>query len=306
MVRAMLALIAAFVLLVTPHSVRAWGMDVHRWLTRQALDGLPGELKPFFAMKRDLIVEHAVDPDLWRVVGLKTDVGAEDPNHFFDVDDLGERPPFANVPRTWADLVAKYGVERANKAGRLPWRAEEMYALLVARFQDLAKPNPPPYAADNAHYLAAVLSHYIEDAHQPFHATVNFDGQLTNQRGIHSRFETELVLRYQATLRLAPVTTRPIDNIRDFMFETIIDSHALVAPLLERDRRAAMGREFYDDAYFAALFEGTRPLLEKRLSEASSAVASVIVNAWKQAGRPKLPVAVTPRPPGRIGRTPLS
>ena len=191
--RVALALVIGGALLVTPAGVRAWGMDVHRWLTRQALDGLPADLKPFFLEQRDFISEHAADPDLWRVVALRGELGDEDPNHFFDIDALDDLAPFRNVPRTWDGLVAKYGRARAEKAGRLPWRAEEIYNRLVAMFQELGKPNGSPYAADNAKYLVAVLSHYVGDAHQPLHATDNYDGQLTNQRGVHSRFETELV-----------------------------------------------------------------------------------------------------------------
>lgn len=300
-VRLAMALVCGAALLVAPMSVGAWGMDVHRWLTRQALDGLPGELKPFFAEQRDFIGEHSVDPDLWRVADLRSSYGGEDPNHFLDIDALDDPAPFRNVPRTWAGLVEKYGVARAEKAGRLPWRAEDMYNKLVSMFQELAKPNGSGYAADNARYLAAVFSHYIEDAHQPFHATENYDGQLTNQRGIHSRFETELVLRHRESLNVVPTTLRPIGNIRDFMFETVIASQALVAPVLQADRAAAAGRESYDDAYYAALFASVRPLLQKRLAETTTSLASVIVAAWEQGGKPALPLK-TLRPPARIRR----
>jgi hypothetical protein len=176
-----------------------------------------------------------------------------------------------------------------------------MYNKLVSMFQELGRPNGSGYAADNARYLAAVLSHYIEDAHQPFHATENYDGQLTNQRGIHSRFETELVLRNRESLNVVPTAIRPIGNIRAFMFETIIASQALVAPVLQAERGAAAGREFYDDAYYAALFAGVRPLLQKRLAETTTSVASVIVAAWEQGGKPALPLK-TQRPPARIRR----
>ena len=79
--------------------------------------------------------------------------------------------------------------------GRLPWRAEEIYNRLVTTFQDIGK-GTAPYAPDNSRYLVAILGALPpEDAHVPFHATANHDGQLTNQRGIHSRFESDLVLR---------------------------------------------------------------------------------------------------------------
>jgi alkylated DNA nucleotide flippase Atl1 len=287
------ALAAAFLTLAAV-SLRGWGFDVHRELTRRTLQGLPPELKAFFNGQRDFIVEHTVDPDLWRVVGLKSDRGEEDPNHFLDIDGLGDPPPFKNVPREWPAFVAKYGTERANRAGRLPWRAEEIYQLLVARFRDVAK-GTPAYAADNARYLAAILGHYVQDAHQPFHAVANYDGQLTNQRGIHSRFETDLVLRNLGGITWTEVGITPIASFRDFMFDTIVASASLAAGVLEADRKAAAEREFYDDPYFAAFFAGARPVLNRRLNDAAAAHASAIVAAWTEAGKPVLPA---PKPPG--------
>lgn len=288
------AVVAAFVSLL-PVSLQGWGMEVHREITRRSLQGLPPELKPFFAAQRDFIIEHTVDPDLWRVVGLKGERGDEDPNHFLDIDGLDDPPPFKNVPREWPAFLAKYGVERANRAGRLPWRGEEIYQSLVARFRDIAK-GTPVYAADNARYLTAVLAHYIQDAHQPFHAVANYDGQLTNQRGIHSRFETELVLRNLGAIAWTPVAIKPIANFREFMFETIITSASLTKEVLDADRQAAAGRELYDDPYFAAFFASARPVLDRRLNEAASGLASAVVAAWTEAGRPVLPAAKPPEP----------
>jgi hypothetical protein len=295
--RAVSAWLLAVLLAAIPSSLSAWGTQVHRFLTRRAIDGLPAELAPFFAVQRDFIVEHSVDPDEWRVVGLGGSLGLEAANHQLDLDALDEPAPFANVPRDWTAFVARYGVERANRAGRLPWRAQEMSDRLVAMFKDIGRPTAP-YAAENAGYIAAVLAHYIEDAHVPFHATGDYDGQKTNQRGIHARFETDVALRSMPTLALAPVTIRAIGNVRDFVFATLVDSQALVAPILDADRRAAAGRDVYDDGYYAAFAQSVRPILEKRMSEASSAVASVIVSAWEEAGRP--PLVGRPKLPARI------
>jgi hypothetical protein len=293
--RSIAAALAAALVVLAPVSLDGWGLDVHRFITGRALDGLPPDVKPFFALQRDFIAEHSVDPDMWRIVGLKGDRGDEDPNHFLDIDALDEPRPFTNVPREWPALVQRYGLDRATRAGRLPWRAEDIYRQLVTRFREVGK-GTPGYAADNARYLSAILAHYVEDAHQPFHAVANYDGQLTNQRGIHARFETELVLRNLKTLKLAPVAVRPIPDFKAFMFETIVASEGLVQEVLDADRTAADGREFYDDAYFAALLTGARRVMEKRVAEAASGVASAIVAAWVEAGKPALPVAkaVTP------------
>src|SRR6476661_10317484 len=181
---ALAAATALIIICTAPTALQAWGMDVHRWITRRALDNMPADLGPFFQVKRDFISEHSADPDLWRVVGLKGSLGEEDPNHYLDLDGLDEPAPFTRVPHDLEAFIARYGADRANKMGRLPWRTEEIYTRLVNTFRDIGKPTAP-YAADNSRYLVAVLAHYVEDAHVPFHATTNHDGQLTNQRGIH-------------------------------------------------------------------------------------------------------------------------
>jgi len=277
--------------------VSAWGMDVHRLITRRAIEGLPPDVKPFFTARADFIVEHSVDPDLWRVPDLSGELGKEDPNHFLDFDGFGEPAPFTNVPRDWKAVVQKYGADLANKNGRLPWRAEEIYNKLVTAFTDLQK---SPYAADNIRYLSAVMAHYVEDAHQPFHAVSNYDGQLTNQRGIHARFETELVLRNKAALKLTPVVIAPIPDIKAFFFDALLADQPVAAAVLAADKKAATGREFYDDAYFTELAkQGALAAAERRFSDSASAVASVWMAAWQKAGRPTLPVD-GPRTPARI------
>jgi len=294
------ACLALFVFMAAPRSLQAWGMEVHRYITGRALDGLPAEIRPFFAAEREFVKEHSVDPDLWRILNLTGKLGDEPPNHFLDIDGLDETRPFKDVPRNWDAYVARYGAERANRMGRLPWRTEEIYDLLVARFRDVGK-GTVGYAASNAVYLSAVLAHYIEDAHVPFHAVMNYDGQLTSQRGIHSRFETELVLRNLSRLRLEPVNVRPVGPIGEFVFDTLIEGEAIVATVLKADLAAAAGREFYDDAYFAAFAKTALPVAERRLGEAASAVASVITAAWTEAGKPPLP-AQGPSTPARIRR----
>ena len=133
----------------------------------------------------------------------------------------------------------------------------------------------------------------------------NYDGQLTNQRGVHSRFETELPLRNRAILTrtLAPAKIYAISNIKEFVFDTLVANEGMVAGILDADRRAAEGREFYDDVYFAAFFKSTRPVLERRMSDAAAAVASVIVSAWTEGGKPPLPLTKTTTPV-RIRREP--
>ena len=135
-----------------------------------------------------------------------------------------------------------------------------------------------------------MLAHYVSDAHVPFHAAVNYDGQLTRQWGIHSRFESELFQRYRQRLTVRPGPRVPVPNIRELIFTTLTESFGFVSAVLEADEIAVAGRDTYDDRYYALLFGRTRPIIESRLAASITIVDSVITAAWIEAGRPALPV----------------
>jgi hypothetical protein len=280
------ALVLACLLLPAP-TVRAWGLDVHRRITERALDGLPTEIRGFFNQQRDFIIERSVDPDLWRIAALSGPLGDEPPNHFLDIDDLGEPPPFTNVPREWDAFVKRYGDKEANSAGRLPWQTEDIYNRLVTSLRD-AGAGRTQYGASNARYLAAILAHYVEDGFVPFHAVRNYDGQLTNQRGLHSRFETVLMLDHWASFAQRPVVVTRIADIKAFMFDTLVESASLTAAVLEADRTAAGGTTVYDAAYYERFRSGAGPIAERRMNDSVDGVVSAITAAWREAGSPAL------------------
>lgn len=289
--RQIVAVVAAAWIVLAPGPAAAWGLDVHRFLTRQAIALLPPEIRPFFEKYEAQVVEHSIDPDLWRVAGFEE----EPPRHFVDMDAYGPYP-FEQVPREFDEAVRRYGRGFVLKNGTLPWRTEEMHGKLVEAFMQKA-----PYSRENVKFFAAVIAHYVADGHQPFHAALNYDGQLTGQWGIHGRFETELFERYKDRLQLSPGTVVPIANPRDFMFSTLTTSFSLVQPILDADKSIVAGREVYDDEYFTLLFSRTRPILERRLSESITHIASMIADAWQKAGRPALPPDA-PRTPRKVRR----
>lgn len=275
------AVAAAFMMLLSlPQPAAAWGGEAHRFIMARAIPLLPRELRPFFEASRTALVEHTVDPDLWRTVGWND----EPPRHFLDMDAYGP-PPFSALPRDYEAAIQQHGRDFVHGNGLLPWRAAEIYAQLVEAFAQKG-----PYSRSNVRLFASVLSHYVADAHVPFHAVLNHDGQLTGQWGIHSRFESELFERYRPVLRVQPRPITAVGQPRDFMFETLLASFSLAATILEADRAAALGRDAYDEDYFRALFSKVRPILEQRLAGATTATASLITAAWIEAGRLPLPV----------------
>jgi hypothetical protein len=282
-VSAALVLVVAL-LLVGSARPDAWGFEVHRFITDRAIDLLPDLIRPFFQKHRAFIVERSVDPDLWRNAGWD-----EEPSrHFVDLDAYG-RPPFGDLPRDYDRAVERYGAEFVQRNGTLPWRAGEVYGQLRRNF-DLQKRGVPGYSLENIKFYSAILAHYVEDGHVPFHAVLNYDGQLTGQHGIHSRWESELVTRNLAGLQLAPPPVVPVTDVRTFVFDVLQASFPHAETILKADKDAIAGRDEYDDVYFEQLYRDTRPILEQRMSAAISAVASAIVGAWEEGGKPALPL----------------
>ena len=277
---------ALTIALLAPGSAFAWGAVAHRFIMRRAIDLLPPELKPFFDYYRDELVLRANDPDLWRVAGFDEEI----PNHQIDfgVDDYGPYP-FAALPRDYDGAVEKFGVATVRRHGTLPWRTVEEFGNL--RRAMAAAGRNQLYANSNAVLFAAALAHYVEDAEQPLHVHNNYDGQLTGQAGLHSRFESELFERFESRLTLAPPHVPPIPSARDFIFDVALAAHQLVPKILQADKEAVAGRDTYDDGYFEAFFVRVQPVLEQQLSAAIAATAAVITQAWRDAGQPALPTA---------------
>jgi hypothetical protein len=282
--RKVLTLAVAFLATVlVPASAFAWGAVAHRYITMRAIELLPPEIKPFFELHRDELVLRSNDPDLWRVMGFED----EAPNHQIDfgVDDYGPYP-FTALPRAYDAAVEKFGVATVRRHGTLPWRTMEEFGNLRRIMEGFARGRL--YAAGNTILFSAALAHYLEDAHQPFHVHNNYDGQLSGQWGVHSRFESELFERFESRLLINPAPVTPILNMRDFIFDTAMKSFQRVPEILRADKEAVAGRDAYDDQYFEKFFVSMKPLIEQQFAAAIAATASAIVTAWEQAGKPEL------------------
>lgn len=275
--------------------VEAWGFSVHRYIASRAIDEMPAPLRSFFRKRRTQVVEHAVDPDLWRNAGFRE----EPPRHFLDMDAYGDYP-FDALPHDYAEAVAKFGEAKVKTEGLLPWRTVEIYTELVKAFADQKAGRS--YALDNIAFFTSVIAHYVSDAHVPFHAIRNYDGQLTDQRGLHARFETELFERYKRKLSIRPVRPDVSKGPREFVFDTLTESAKLTTHILQVDREAIGSGDVYNRAYFDRFFAGSKPTLERRMSESIGAVAAIVTRAWEEGGRPDLPLEPKPRDDRR--RTP--
>lgn len=284
----LLSIVVTLAMLLVPSAARAWGFEAHRFIMDRAIDLLPPEIRPAFAVDRAFLLAHTIDPDLWRTAGFRE----EDPRHFLNLDAYGDFP-FADLPRSYERAVEVFGADVVARNGVLPWRAAEVADWLSHAFEEAGS---GASSHVNLRFYAAVLAHYLADAHVPFHATLNFDGQLTGQRGIHARWESELFNRYRSQLAVEPAAVGPVSDVETVAFEALLSGFQIAAEVLAADHEAKAEGPPDDDRYFEAFFAATRPALERRLEESITAVASAITFAWERAGRPPVTVEAFSRP----------
>ncbi len=261
--------------LATPLS--AWGDKGHRVVSALALRSLPPVPRAWFAGREDNVANHASDPDHW-----KQD-RKEGPRHFLDMEPYGEPD---HLPRTLEEAQARIGGDYYRK-GVLPWIIQDRWRDLVAAFKE----GDPAKVA----LATAILGHYVADAHVPLHSTENHDGQFTGQRGVHSRWESELVGRYIAVDDLTVRPARPDAAFPERPWDWLVAAHALVPQLLaddqEADRTTPVGSHGKQrtQAYWMIFWAKQGPTVKQQLQLAGEHLGDAILNAWIAAGSPRPP-----------------
>ncbi|MBI3006033.1 MAG: S1/P1 Nuclease [Ignavibacteriales bacterium] len=268
----------------------SWGFWAHKEIHRYAIQSLPSEMRPFFEDYGDSIIARSVDADRRRNVDKN-----EGPYHYIDIDRYGKYP-FEELPRNYDDAVKKFGKEMVDTNGTVPWRI----ASFTERLTDAMK------RKDRRSMLfhVANLGHYIADAHVPLHSTENYDGKMTNQAGLHSRWESQLPERFGGDYKLAPATAEHIEDPLATAFDVVLESFERVDSVLRLDLKAKEGipeselvttkRErgrtvyLYSDKYYERYHALLNGMVERRLNDAVRRVASYWYTAWVNAGKPDL------------------
>ncbi len=271
-------LLGPLAILLAPAPADAYGFQVHRLVNRAATTHLPARFAGFAQWVDDLErLSTAADE-------RKGSVQGERIKHYIDIDDYPEF--FAGtLPHTFDGMVAKYGRARVDGNGTVPWAIEDNYEALVAQF-----------AANDwsgAVATAADIGHYVADTHNPMHLTLNFNGQLTGQNGIHSRHESQMTGQHLGELvpDPSPQSVTRIANPREAVFDWIDDLYPGVRMILDADTNArdeARGSTS-SQTYFDALWREVGPETTVWIRDASVNLARVWYSAWLEAGSPALP-----------------
>jgi len=251
---------------------------------------LPSEMMGFYKQHIEYISEHAVDPD-------KRRYAAEDEaaRHYIDIDHYG-KSPFDSVPKFWNKAVEKYTEDTLQAYGIVPWHIDKMVYKLTKAFESENMDLILHYSAD--------LGHYIADAHVPLHTTENYNGQLTNQKGIHGFWESRIPeLKsegYDYWLGKAKYVDKPINTA----WETVKISHAAVDSVLKFEaelnakfspdkkysfeNRGATVIKVYSKEYTEDYDRMLNGMVERRMRASIITIGSLWYTAWVNAGKPDL------------------
>ncbi len=239
----------------------------------------------------NFITEHAVDPDMRRYA-----VAEEAPRHYINIDHYGKYP-FTELPRKWDDAVTKFSEDTLQQYGIVPWWVQIMLHRLTDAFKEKNQAKILK--------LSAELGHYIADAHVPLHASSNYNGQYTNQQGIHGFWESrvpELLADKEWDFFIGKAEY--IKDPGNFIWQRVLESAAAADTVLKYEKeltaqfspdqkfsfenRNGITVRQYSSTFTKAYDRKLRGMIERRMRQAIFAVASFWYTAWVNAGEPDL------------------
>ncbi len=253
----------------------AWGPRAHRIVNDKAIDGLPPEMRAFYASRRSYIVDHADDPD--KAIATNR---AEAVRHFIYFDRYG-RYPFPLLPHNYNLARQQYGVVKLNKNGILPWYIGEYHLRLTQAFR--------ARNWDAVQETSTWLAHYVADATDPFRLTENYNGQLSAQNGIGDRIGTSLFDRYASFLLLRPGRVDYLKDPTEHAFQLGLENYVWLDNFLLADKRCFEATHAYNEEYFEKLYNEIGQVISHEISEAIQDVGSYWYTAWVNAGKPAFP-----------------
>jgi hypothetical protein len=269
----------------------SWGFLVHRTVNQLAIYNLPTPLQSFFHNNMSYMVENAPRPDNRKRVD-KT----EDTKHFIDIEKFGPNA-INEMPLDWESAVKQHSADSLKKYGWGPYVAIDQLERLTNAFKNKNK--------DSILYYAADLGHYIGDLHVPLHTTINYDGQLTGQKGLHGLWESfipELTLsQYDLYNKHKAIYLK---DPADALWKDIRKANALLPDMLAKElsltaqfspekkykTQMRYGKEakVYTKEFAEAYAKELGPTINNQLLASANLLTDFIYTAWVNAGKPDL------------------
>ncbi len=253
----------------------SWGRTGHISITENAVLSFNEEMQPFISWI-PYIAEHSSDAD-----ERKSEDPDEGVRHYIDIDNYPEFITNGYISESLDEMIALHGQYTVYDNGVLPWITIQTYDSLreCLRRRDW----------EQAKFFAADLSHYVGDGHMPLHITKNYNGQYTNNTGIHSRYESTMINAHIGQINYEGNPLTQIDDIPQFVFSYLYKNYSYIDSILEADSYAkTISTDTYSAAYKNALWNRSQNFTAVLLNDASHALAKLMYSAWIEAGKPSL------------------
>ncbi len=286
-----------FLVLFTAITLISWGSWGHKHISHAAVFALPDDMKSFYYNHIDFITEESVVPDVRKsTMSDKTEAH----RHYIDIEGFNNTM-IDSFPKIYSEAKIKFTEKLLDEQGILPWHITEMMEKLTKAFQNKDK--------SQILFLSGDLAHYIADANMPLHTSSNHDGQLTDQKGIHSFWESRIPELFGESYNFKVEKAEYIKDVASQTWSIIKKSHSLVETLLQVDRTTKATFDFQklykkDDKgefvlnkykqkiqsneYAEAFHKALNGMVENQMRNSIKDVADFWYTAWVNGGKPNL------------------
>lgn len=278
-------------LLLIVFFLSSWGFLVHRTIHQLAVYELPKPMQPFFYKNMNYLVENAGRPDQRR-----NQDSTEASKHFIDLETFGDSAAW-KMSFKWEDAVKVFTKDSLLEYGYVPYHIITMKNKLTDAFRSRNK--------DSVLFFAADLAHYIGDANVPLHTSLNYDGQLTNQHGLHSLWESMVPeIEIEQYNLYSHHKANYLSDPEQTVWDCIRRAHKLLPDVFGRELEAT--KEFVDSTKFrtqirrgkevksftSAFAKSYSKLLGQTINDqllnSARMIADFWYTAWVDAGKPEL------------------
>ena len=288
-----------------PPKSKPWGFVGHKKINELAVYTLPPEMIAFYKANMDYIIENSVLPDKRRYI-----VKEEGPKHYIDLDHYqNDSLDFQEwIPKSWKKASEIYGRDSLFAYGVLPWNIQWMLKKLQDAFERGDGPMILKYSAE--------IGHYVSDAHVPLHTTENYNGQLTNQHGIHGLWESRLVELYASDYDFfvgkAFILEEPLEQTWEIIFKShsflpiVFELEAKITDSLGLSNKYAFEKrgnqivQVYSSRFSEIYHTSMENMVQNRMRDAVLMVGSFWFTAWVNAGQPDLKGLMGKYPKGKL------
>lgn len=251
----------------------SWGWSGHKKINKKSALSFPFEMGAFVVWA-DSLANHASDAD-----DRKYTDSTESPKHYIDIDSYAEFVSDGRIPSTLDSVINIHGFYFVYNTGILPWATMATYDSLKNAFI--------MHDWNKAMLFASDLGHYVADGHMPLHLTTNYDGQLTGQDGVHSRYESDLIWYYISQISITGEAVHYVPDVNQYVFGYIYNNFSYAdSVLLADDYAYNQAGNDTTMAYYQAFWGRSANFTKQLFQRASVSLAELIYSAWYQAGSP--------------------